>query len=242
MISHEAMLFVEEAAIAEEHLAAARHDLRNRLAVVRGSAFYLRRRMEGTDLWGADPRIAQFFQQMESEVETASSLVGDRMTVVRPLTQVVRPTDTAECAHDAVRAARVAAGTRVRVDLDVEPALVDLDATELCVALRCLIENAVEAMEDGGVATVAVRRTDGEVVIEVTDTGPGFGAGMSDRGLEPFFTTKTGHRGLGLNIAQRIGKRYGGAFEILPRPAGGACVSLRFAPSGGQHDDSPGGR
>ena len=241
MISHEAMLFVEEAAIAEEHLAAARHDLRNRLAVIRGSAFYLRRRVEGTDLWGADPRMAQFFQQMESEVEAASTLVAERVTVVRPLTHVIRPTAAAECAHEAARAARVEPGRRVRVDLDVERALVDMDATELCVALRCLVENAVEALEDGGVATVTVRGEDDEVVIEVADAGPGFDAGMSDRGLEPFFTTKAGHRGLGLNIAQRIGRRYGGSFEIRALSPG-ACVSLRFAASGGEHDDSSRGR
>ena len=80
-----------------------------------------------------------------------------------------------------------------------------------------------------------------EVVIEVADGGPGFDAGMSDRGLEPFYSTKAGHRGLGLNIAQRIGKRYGGSFEIRALSPG-ACVSLRFAPSGGEHDDSSLGR
>ena len=241
MITHEALLFVEEAAIEEELLAQARHDLRNRLAVIRGSAFYLRRRMEATELWGTDPRVQQFFAQLESEVDTANGILADRVTVTRPVTRKVQPVDLAECARLAVERARIADPSAATVVMDVAPALVSAEPIELTLAVRCLVENATEATRGGGAARVLTTVDGRRAAIEVRDEGEGFGPGGVDEAMEPFFSTRKEHRGLGLNIAQRISRRYGGTLEVRALERG-ASARLSFPLLGGAPVDAAPGR
>src|SRR4051812_23962319 len=64
------------AAVVEEATGVLRHDLRNKLASIRNSLFYIRKRTEKmTTLLTDDPRAAQFFQLIESELEACNSLM-----------------------------------------------------------------------------------------------------------------------------------------------------------------------
>lgn len=238
MISLEALRFVEETAIEEEILAKARHDLRNRLAVIRGSAFYLRRRVETTPLWESDARVAQFFAQVEHEVDTATVILAENLALNRPLTRRLEVVDLAECARHAAEKARLGEAGDVRVELDVAGAEARVEPVELCLAVRCLLENAAEAMRGGGVARVIGRLEEKDFSIEVHDEGDGLGAGGAEQAMEPFFTTKPQRRGLGLNIAQRICRRHGGRLEIRSLPRG-ACARISFPIAGGARADAP---
>jgi signal transduction histidine kinase len=61
----------------------------------------------------------------------------------------------------------------------------------------------------------------------VIDEGGGLAPDVQDRMLEPFFTTKPGHQGLGLSIARRIASRWGGTLEVASVP-GGVQATLRL--------------
>ena len=84
-----------------------------------------------------------------------------------------------------------------------------------------LIDNAVEAMDGKGTLRVATRVEDGQVVVEIGDTGPGMAPEVAARAFEAFFTTKDVGKGLGLglDIARRIVvERHGGTISIKSRP------------------------
>jgi signal transduction histidine kinase/CheY-like chemotaxis protein len=105
------------------------------------------------------------------------------------------------------------------------------DGVELRDALTNLIFNAVDAMPDGGVLTIATRtRPDGSrVFVEVTDTGIGMDEETRRRCMEPFFTTK-GKRGTGLGLASVYGmlQRHDAEFDIVSAPGRGTTVSMIF--------------
>ena len=69
-----------------------------------------------------------------------------------------------------------------------------------------LIDNAVQAMGTSGTLTIRTARDDGNLIVEIGDTGPGIPADIQKRIFEPFFTTKPVGEGtgLGLDIAFRI--------------------------------------
>jgi signal transduction histidine kinase len=93
-----------------------------------------------------------------------------------------------------------------------------------------LIDNAVDAMEGRGVLTVRADRDGDEVIVEISDTGPGMPPDVAARAFEPFFTTKDIGKGtgLGLDIARRIVvERHGGAITIDPGPSG-TTVGVRL--------------
>ncbi|HEY0466466.1 MAG TPA: HAMP domain-containing sensor histidine kinase, partial [Polyangiaceae bacterium] len=89
-------------------------------------------------------------------------------------------------------------------------------------ALRCLLENAGEAIGAGRVGITVEREAD-QCVLTVTDPGPGFSNPV--RSLERFESTKPGHLGLGLCMARRIVGRFGGDL-VIGNPELGAQVSL----------------
>jgi signal transduction histidine kinase len=238
----------ERAAIAEEVASAVRHDLRNRLVAISGAAFYLRRRVKGTDLWTTDPRVPRFFDVIDEGIEESNSVLGEKMTLSHLFSRNVACVDAAACVRTAVRCARVTAEVAARVahEIEVESGSVMVDPAELALALRCLVENAVEAAPDGAIHVTGGPAGSGDAagfVVEVRDEGPGIEEARVEEVLRPFFTTKSSHSGLGLNIAQRIARRYRGKLAIRPAQ-GGALIALEIPLSPGDAPDgqAPPGR
>lgn len=64
--------------------------------------------------------------------------------------------------------------------------------------------------------TVRSYKTDGNVIVEIEDNGPGIPEDVRDKILQPFFTTKEGTNGtgLGLSITNDIVKAHGGELKI----------------------------
>jgi CheY-like chemotaxis protein/anti-sigma regulatory factor (Ser/Thr protein kinase) len=93
--------------------------------------------------------------------------------------------------------------------------------------LTNLIFNACDAMPQGGVIVLRTRDDDGEVRIEVSDTGTGMTTEQLARCLEPFYSTK-GERGtgLGLSVAYGIIHRHSGRIEIQSELGKGTTFSL----------------
>ena len=83
-----------------------------------------------------------------------------------------------------------------------------------------LIDNAIQAMPDGGTLTVRTRREADHVLVEIGDTGVGIPPDLQQRIFEPFFTTKPVGEGtgLGLDISYRvIAQRHGGDLRVRSR-------------------------
>lgn len=134
----------------------------------------------------------------------------------------------------------------VRIEKDLSPNLppVAVEAGPLQIVLGHLLENAVEACQAGGVVRVTARPVElsdadsrgylgragvgGYLQITVSDTGPGIKPEVRRRlFVEPFFTTKVRHRGLGLAIAYRVLCSHRGGIQIEPVPAPGTGTQVR---------------
>ncbi len=97
-----------------------------------------------------------------------------------------------------------------------------------------IIKNALDAMPNGGLLTVRLRRRDGCCVVKFTDNGCGMTPQEARRAFEPFFTTKPAGQGtgLGLAICREILTGLGGTIAIQPRKEGGLVATVTL-PLGG---------
>jgi PAS domain S-box-containing protein len=125
---------------------------------------------------------------------------------------------------------------RITTDLASSPPAVFAEVAELRELVMNLILNASEAVRPAGgqicitTAPVVVSATgsDSELPagtymrLEVSDTGDGMSADVQARAFEPFFTTKQSGKGIGLSIARRIVRRYGGSIHCQSAPGQGA--------------------
>jgi signal transduction histidine kinase len=100
---------------------------------------------------------------------------------------------------------------------------------EVVQAICLLLENAVEAVNrPGSTVRVQCARDFGRAVIEVIDGGPGLGTLARRRMFRPFWTTKPGHRGLGLYMARQLIERNEGGVLVSDSPSGGAVARVAF--------------
>jgi two-component system, NtrC family, sensor kinase len=95
-----------------------------------------------------------------------------------------------------------------------------------------LIQNAEEAMSGtGGLISLSTAIDDrGWIALEVVDTGPGMTPEIQERAVEPFYTNKHGHMGVGLSIANGIWRRHRGTMALKTRPGEGTRVRLCVNP------------
>ena len=79
-----------------------------------------------------------------------------------------------------------------------------------------LIDNAADAMEDGGTLTMIARNVSDSVIITVADSGHGMPTDVAERIFDPFFTTKEPGKGtgLGLHTVHTIINRVGGDITV----------------------------
>lgn len=127
----------------------------------------------------------------------------------------------------------------IQLSADVEPVLGD--RVQVQQVILNLILNAVEAM-----ASVAGHRElristkthapDG-VLVAVTDSGPGLGAGDLDRLFEAFYTTKSEGMGMGLSICRTIVEAHGGRVWASRNEASGATLQFVLPQYAGSHHD-----
>ncbi len=106
---------------------------------------------------------------------------------------------------------------------DHDPAMPEIQAYagELNQVWTNLLDNAIDAVHEGGRVTITTRRVNHWAVVEIRDDGPGIPPDVQGRIWDPFFTTKPLGQGtgLGLDIARRIVvQRHGGelALESVP--------------------------
>jgi two-component system NtrC family sensor kinase len=120
-------------------------------------------------------------------------------------------------------------GIELESDLSPEPTIVLGDRYELQQVLLNLVTNAVQAVsglppEKPRQITLSTRRTEGQAILRVCDSGPGVPQHLVPYLFTPFFTTKAPGEGTGLGLSLSYGlvKAHGGVLEYEASPGGGA--------------------
>ena len=200
--------------------AAVGHELRNPLAAVRNATTYISKRLTRVNGGAppADPRILQFVELADRELETCNKIITNLLDFSRHRPLSVGAWPLRELVDEA---SSILPPTSVMVVNDVPadlPApLVDKD--QFRQVLVNVIQNAVEATgqnptSPGRIVISANGGGDGPWRIRVADDGPGVSREIADKIFEPLFTTKTKGTGLGLAIVARIVEAHQGSIRL----------------------------
>jgi two-component system sensor histidine kinase HydH len=103
-----------------------------------------------------------------------------------------------------------------------------VDADQIRAAAVNLLRNAKEACASGDEILLSTKRVGDEVLIQVTDTGPGMSRDVVENAFTPYFSTKKGGTGLGLAIAKRTLEEHGGRLELSSELGKGTQFTLRL--------------
>lgn len=173
------------------------------------------------------PAMARLLGPMERGTVRMARVVDDLALLSRvadpdhPLRS--RPVDLRRLVDDAVELVAAAAdqqGVTVGLHLPDSPPLVSGDADELDRVVINLVSNAVKYSSAGGRVDVELTTSDGQVVLDVSDTGLGIAEHDQARLFTEFFRSSNPEAlrrpgtGLGLAIVARVVERHGGRIEL----------------------------
>ena len=118
----------------------------------------------------------------------------------------------------------------LQVVLEVEKdfPLITADFSMLKRALINLIQNAVQAMPDGGKLTVKANIKGKKAFISVEDTGVGIPVALKTRLFQPMVTTKAKGQGLGLAVVKRLVEAQGGAISFESKVGKGTRFTVEL--------------
>ncbi len=133
------------------------------------------------------------------------------------------------------------ANVRIETELVPDLPIIHASASEVQQVLLNLVNNAIDAIEQpGGTVTVATRREDDDVILEVSDTGKGIPEANLARIFDPFFTTKPVGQGtgLGLSICFGIVEKMGGKITVQSEIERGTAFTVFFPTKAPENDSA----
>ncbi|HQF95714.1 MAG TPA: HAMP domain-containing sensor histidine kinase [Microthrixaceae bacterium] len=211
-------------------VADASHELRTPLTSIRGYSDLHR-----ADARAHTPELADALDRIHRESLRMAALVDQLLTLARhdhEPSVVVGPVAVARAVREIAGDAEVAVpGRQVLVEVDDQPVALASESG-LRRVIRGLVDNALRYTS--GVVRLTARQDADEVVITVSDDGPGMDADIVEHAFDRFFrgdparSRRLGGSGLGLAIARSEIARQGGTITLRSHPERGTDVEVRL--------------
>jgi signal transduction histidine kinase len=199
------------------------HEIKNPLAIIRGSARRLAR---------LEPEARAMADSVVEEVDRLSGTVNRYLQFARG--GQAEPgaggdaLATLAATLDLLEVDARARGVVLERSGEPGPAPVPLDDASLKQVWLNLLQNAAEALAEGGRIQVRWTRDERRVRVVVADDGPGVPADVRARLGEPFFTTRAQGTGLGLYLSRQLVQGAGGTLELESGPGAGTRVTVEL--------------
>ncbi|MFP3855033.1 MAG: sensor histidine kinase, partial [Anaerolineales bacterium] len=203
------------------------HDVKNPLGVIKGMAEELM--LETED----DPALVQMLKVVRDNADRANLIVTDLLKFARQSTPSMHERDLRETIEGCLRLTDylIRKGkAEVQSDVPDRPVWVTYDAQQIEQVIINLIQNAIQAMPEGGKLAIRLTENKSEAVLEIEDSGEGIAQEHLSRIFEPFFTTKPEGKGTGMGLAVSYGiiSRHGGQIDVESEPGEGSTFTIRL--------------
>jgi PAS domain S-box-containing protein len=203
-----------------EMAATVAHEIRNPLGGIAGFAALLER-----DLETEDPR-RRLVHKITEGVARLNRIVSSLLTYTRPLRLNVHPVNLVELVEEATAFFEIDLERHrknIRIDRHYPDAglVCRLDPEQLQQVILNLLQNATQAMPQGGTIGVRIYAERTQGVFCISDTGIGMDAEVRQKLFTPFFTTKEDGTGLGLVTSRKIVEAHAGQMRVESEPGQG---------------------
>jgi signal transduction histidine kinase len=202
------------------------HEVRNPLNSIALQLSILERRVAPLPP-GVAVEIRELVSVIREEVRRLDNLVGDFLQFSRANRIQYRPTSLDDLLDEVMRLLRPearAAGVSLRRHRIGPVPVLRVDPEKIKQVAINLVQNAIEALHEGGRVILESGLVDGRALMRVRDDGPGLPEGLDI--FQLFVTTKVQGTGLGLSIAQQIVLEHGGEINAASERGQGTVVTV----------------
>ncbi|MGZ8529399.1 MAG: sensor histidine kinase [Candidatus Binatia bacterium] len=202
------------------------HEVRNPLNAISMGLQRLKLEFQPTEDRHQYSRLTEL---MLGESRRINSIVEQFLALARPVELKTEPLPLQEVLKElAALEERHARQSNVRIEIIAASDLPALkaDPSHLTQVLLNLMVNGIQAMPQGGILTLEAKRSNGNILIAVTDTGTGIAPEHEGQIFDPYFTTKVQGTGLGLAISRRLIEAHGGTIKVAKQASGGSRFEI----------------
>ena len=204
------------------------HELRNPLGAIKNAAYYVKKKLRDSDLVQDNPKLGQFLEIMDAEIESSNQIITDLMDYSRVNPPSRAPTGLETVVDAALSRMQLSGNLTVKKEFQPNLPMVSVDSEQIRRVISNLIKNADDAMGDGGDLTINGRASDGFVELQIRDTGNGISDADVGKVFDPLFTTKAKGIGLGLAMVKETVEKHKGTIGVTSRPGEGTTFSIRL--------------
>ena len=227
--SQEQLIQVEKLTSLGQLAASIAHEVNNPLSGVLVYNQLLAKKIK-SDTMEKDQALG-YLSKMEAELIRSTKLIRNLLDFARQSPPSFRQVDLNEIIQRAFDlTAHSAQLQHVHVTRELDPALpgVMADSDQLQQVCTNLILNSIQAMPGGGNLSVRTSVCDGQVKLDVQDTGVGISKENLSKLYTPFFTTKREVKGVGLGLAVSYGiiQRHHGRIEVQSKEGVGTTFTV----------------
>ena len=194
------------------------HEIKNPLTALRTFTEFIPERHQ-------DPEFAKKLHQVFStETNRIEKTVRELLEFARPKPTQQIPVDFSQLINSTVdlfSGELLKRQVRYSVDCQHNGANLYADPDQLRQVLINLIQNAADAMPDGGHLTLATQSSNSHLVLTVSDTGHGIPRNLLPKIFDPFVSTKPDGTGLGLSVVYSIIQAHHGTIRADSHPGRG---------------------
>ncbi|MEJ5293051.1 MAG: CHASE4 domain-containing protein [Candidatus Methanosuratincola sp.] len=207
------------------------HDLRNPLQSIMNIVYLME--ADGASLPpDKSAALLKWIKRLKENVIYMDKIVSDLQDLTRNVNVDKREVRLDQLFNDVLADLKIPENVRVGIKINPGAERAITDPLILKRILQNLVNNAFQAMPDGGSLTIEASVSGGELQIAVQDTG----LGMNDETLKkiftPLFTTKAKGTGLGLAVCKRLTEELGGTISVKSTRGEGTTFILRLPISG----------
>lgn len=196
------------------------HELRNPMAVIAGYLSLLGKKQE------ADGR--EIIANIHEEINGMNRIIGDLLTFARPTALNRVSVNLRELAEGCIAAILPPKkyGDRITPEIRCNDLHISADEGLLRQAFCNLIQNAADAMPEGGRLVISAEQRGREAVITFSDTGVGIPGDGIKKIFLPFYTTKDAGVGMGLALVHKVITSHGGRIEAKSSEGKGTAFTV----------------
>jgi len=185
------------------------HDLRNPLTGIAGATYYLKTKL-GSE---TNQKTMEMLEFIEKDIEYLNNIINDLLDYSREIRLELAETTPKSITERALSLVKVPENIQVS-DLTQDEPKIKIDVEKIKRVFVNIIQNAIDAMPQGGELTITHSELAGSLEFAFTDTGVGMSKEVMEKLWTPLFSTKAKGMGLGLAICKRIVEAHRGNISV----------------------------
>jgi sensor domain CHASE-containing protein/nitrogen-specific signal transduction histidine kinase len=203
------------------------HDLRNPMQGINAAAYYLKTKIRST----ADEKTSKMLTLIEKDIKYSDRIIQQLLEYSEPIWLEFDDTTIGEIVKEALCQVRIPEKIQVVNEVN-DPKNGDhkqkirIDKQKIRAVFGHMIENAVEAMPNGGILKIGSTQLKSNVIFTLSDTGIGMSKEQLGKVWSPLFTTKAKGMGLSLASCKRVVEAHGGKISVESIKEKGTTFSL----------------